>query len=163
MAKLAQGWGGGQSRAAQQQLPSWGITHRGHKPHTGLFQAPPSTMPERREQPPGRVERRCGDPARSLVSPSGTRLCNPLLSRESLPRWTPTSSLAERPQRGFGPPTPGARYPGTDSLASPSPGNAACKRSWAAWASSCFRYSIGALKILEVMARIHITIQKRSS
>ena len=77
MAKLAQGWGGGQSRAAQEQLPSWGITRRGHKPHTGLFQSPPSTMPERREQPPGRVERRCGDPARSLASPSGTRLCNP--------------------------------------------------------------------------------------
>ena len=134
--KLAQAWNGGRSRAAQEQLPSWGIMHRGHNPHTGLFQAPQSTMPECGEQPRGRVQKRCGDPVRSLASLSGTHLCNPMLSQESLPWWTPMSSLAEHPQRGFGPPTPGARCSGTDSLASLSPGNAR---------DSCMREILGSV------------------
>lgn len=109
VAELAQGWGGGRSRAAREQLPSQGIAHRGREPHTGLFQAPLSTTPQQGEQPPGRVQRRCRDPARSLASHSGTRLCNPVLSWESLPRWTPTRCLAECPQRGFGPPNSGSQ------------------------------------------------------
>ena len=54
--------------------------------------------PRRRERPPGRFQRRSGNPVRSAAPPSGTRLCNPVLSPESLPRRTPTGSLAERPR-----------------------------------------------------------------
>lgn len=63
--------------------------------------------PGRRERPPGRFQRRSRNPVRSAAPPSGTRLCNPVLSPESLPRRTPTGSLADRPRTAVPPASTG--------------------------------------------------------